>query len=250
MPLGGKLILETQNVFIDEEYARANPSLQRGSYVVLSMSDTGVGMDAETKSHIFEPFFTTKEKEKGTGLGLSMVYGIIEQSGGSIFVSSEPGHGTTFRIYLPRIEEPVAEADEGQAEPESPRGSETVLVVEDDDMVRHLTCQVLRDHGYNLIEAANGGEALLASEKHQAQIPLMVTDMVMPQMSGRELAARLRHLRPEMRVLYMSGYTDDAVVHRGSLEPGMFFLQKPFTGRELARTVRRILDQQIERHAS
>ncbi len=250
MPQGGKLTLETQNVTIDEEYARAHPSLPRGSYVVLSLSDTGVGMDAETKSHIFEPFFTTKEKEKGTGLGLSMVYGIIEQSGGSIWVHSEPGQGTTFKIYLPRIEEHVAEADEERAEPESPRGSETVLVVEDDDMVRHLTCQVLRDHGYKLIEAANGGEALLASEKHQAQIPLMITDMVMPQMSGRELAARLRHQRPEMRVLYMSGYTDDAAVRRGPLEPGMSFLQKPFTGRELAQTVRRLLDQRFERLAS
>lgn len=250
MPQGGRLTLETRNVTIDEENAREHPSLQPGSYVMLSMSDTGVGMDSETKSRIFEPFFTTKEKERGTGLGLSMVYGIVEQSGGSILVDSEPGRGTSIRIYLPRIEEHVAEPDVARDESESPRGSETVLVVEDDDTVRRVTCQVLRDLGYRLIEAANGSEALHASEAHQGQIPLMITDMVMPRMSGRDLAARLRQLRPEMRVLYMSGYTDEALVRRGPLEPGMFFLQKPFTGRELAQTVRRILDQQIERLAS
>ncbi len=250
MPQGGKLALETRNVTVGEGNAREHPSLQPGSYVMLSMSDTGVGMDSETKSRIFEPFFTTKEKEKGTGLGLSMVYGIIEQCGGSILVDSEPGLGTTIRIYLPRIEEPAAQSAEARAEPGNPRGSETVLVVEDDDTVRHITCQVLRDLGYKVLEAANGDEALRVSEAHRGQIPLLITDMVMPQMDGRELAARMRHLRPEMRVLYMSGYTDDALVRRGPLEPGMSFLQKPFTGRELAQTARRILDRQIERLAS
>jgi PAS domain S-box-containing protein len=248
MPTGGELTLETRNAVVKEEYAREHPPLRPGPYVVLSMSDTGVGMDAETKSRIFEPFFTTKEKEKGTGLGLSMVYGIIEQSGGSIFVYSEPGQGTTFKIYLPRTEKPAVRAYEVPAEPDSPRGSETILVVEDDDTVRHLTCQVLRDHGYHLIEASGGTEAIRACEKYKRKIPLLITDIVMPHMSGRELAARLRDLRPEIRVLYMSGY-DDAV-HRGSFEPGVSFLQKPFTGKELAQTVRRILDQRLERFAS
>src|SRR5207249_2494654 len=161
-------------------------------------------MDAETRSHLFEPFFTTKELGKGTGLGLSTVYGIVKQSGGSISVSSEPGRGTTFQIYLPRIEAAVAEAEEERAEAESPRGSETILVVEDDEMVLKVTCQALRKYGYQVIEASNAGEALLVCERHAEPISLLITDVIMPKMSGRELATRLLHLHPEMRVLYMS----------------------------------------------
>ncbi|MGE5568936.1 MAG: response regulator [Rhodospirillales bacterium] len=243
MPHGGRLALETQNFTVDEDYAQTHPPLEPGDYVLLSISDTGIGMDAETRIRIFEPFFTTKARGKGTGLGLSIVYGVVRQCGGSIFVDSQPGAGTTFRIFLPRVAEPACRAADPGTEPESPRGSETLLVVEDDDTVRRLTCHVLRDHGYRLIEAANGNEALLASERHTGPIPLMITDIVMPYMSGWELAERLRSQRPEMRVLYMSGYTDEAIVRRGPLGPGMFFLQKPFAGRELARTVRQILDQ-------
>ncbi len=250
MPHGGKLTIETRNVTIDEERVRVDPSLRQGAYVKLFMSDTGVGMDPETQSHIFEPFFTTKEQGKGTGLGLSLVYGIVRQSGGSISASSEPGHGTTFRIYLPRIEERAAEVPVKRAEPESARGSETVLVAEDEEMVRKLTCQVLRGYGYQVIEAANAGEALLACEKYEGRIHLLIADVVMPRMGGRELADRLRRLRPEILVLYMSGYTDDAVVRRGFLDPGMSFIPKPFTPRVLAEKVRAILDQEIARHAS
>ena len=245
MPQGGRLTLETQNVILQEEYAQKHFSLKPGSYVMLAISDSGCGMDAQALSHIFEPFFTTKEPGKGTGLGLSTVYGIVQQSGGSIWVYSEPGRGTAFKIYLPRIEEPVAEAEEKRAETESPRGSETILVVEDDDIVRKLTCQALRKYGYQVVEAANGGEALLACKRHPDTIPLMITDVVMPQMSGPELAVRLRLLHPEIQVLYISGYTDDAVVRYGLLDTALFFLQKPFTPDALAHKVRNILDQQI-----
>ncbi len=243
MPRGGKLILETQNVVIDEKYAKTHLSVLPGSYVRLTIADTGAGMDAETISHIFEPFFTTKGPGKGTGLGLSTVYGIVKQSGGSIRVNSRPGQGTSFEIYLPRIEEPVTEAEELPGEPESPQGSETILVVEDDEMVRQLACQALRLYGYDVVEAANAGEALLACESYGGSITLMVTDIVMPQMSGRELAARLAKLRPEMRVIYMSGYTDDAVVRHGVSDEALYFLQKPFTPGALAQKVREVLDR-------
>ena len=244
MPQGGKLTLETRNVILQEEYAQKHFSLQPGSYIMLAISDIGCGMDAQTLSHIFEPFFTTKEPGKGTGLGLSTVYGIVQQSGGSIWVYSEPGRGTTFKIYLPRIEEPLDEAEEKRTEPDSPRGSETILVVEDDEIVRKLTCQALRRYGYQVIEAANGSEALLACEKHPETIPLMITDVVMPQISGPELATRLRLLHPETQVLYMSGYTDDAVVRHGLLDAALYFLQKPFTPGALVHKVRDILDQE------
>ncbi len=244
MPQGGRLTLETRNVAFDEEYAQKHFSLRPGSYVMLSISDSGCGMDAEILTHIFEPFFTTKAPGKGTGLGLSTVYGIIQQSGGSIWVYSEPGRGTAFKIYLPRVEEPVAEAEEKRAEPESPRrGSETVLVVEDDDIVRNLSCQVLRRYGYQVLEAATGQEALLAYERHPGTIHLLITDVVMPQMSGPELAARLLQLHPPIQVLYMSGYTD-AVVRHGLLDAALFFLQKPFAPSALVHKVRDILDQQ------
>ena len=243
MPQGGKLTLETRNVILDEDYAQQHLSLESGSYVALAITDTGCGMDAETLSRIFEPFFTTKEQGRGTGLGLATVYGIIRQSGGSIWVYSEPGRGTTFKIYLPRIEGPVAESEETRGEPESPGGTETLLVVEDDELVRKLTCEALRHYGYQVLEAANGGEALLACEKLQVPVSLMITDVVMPQMSGRELADRLHQLHPEMGVLYMSGYTDDAVIRHGLSDTAMFFLQKPFTPSALAIKVREVLDR-------
>jgi len=243
MPQGGKLTLETRNVILQEEYAQKHFSLQPGSYIMMTISDIGCGMDTHTLSHIFEPFFTTKEPGKGTGLGLSTVYGIVQQSGGSIWVYSEPGRGTTFKIYLPRIEEPLDEAGEKRIESDNPRGSETILVVEDDEIVRKLTCQALRRYGYQVIEAANGIEALLSCEKHPEPIPLMITDVVMPQISGPELATRLRRLHPETQVLYISGYTDDAVVRHGLLDAALYFLQKPFTPGALVHKVRDILDQ-------
>ena len=243
MPQGGKLTLETKYVTLDEAYTEKHFSLQQGSYVMLTIGDTGFGMDAETLSRVFEPFFTTKEQGRGTGLGLSTVYGIVRQSGGEIWVYSEPHHGTTFKIYLPRIQEPFAKAEEKRAEPESLRGSETVLVVEDEEMVRKLACQSLRHYGYQVVEAANAGEALLACERHRGPLPLMVTDVVMPQMSGRELALRLSQLHPEMKVLYMSGYTDDTVIRHGLLDAATFFIPKPFTPSTLAQKVREVLEQ-------
>jgi two-component system cell cycle sensor histidine kinase/response regulator CckA len=232
MLLGGLLRIETANVL-----AEAGPS------IMLSIIDTGCGMDRDTKSRIFEPFFTTKEPGSGTGLGLSTVYGIIRQIGGEVWVYSEPGRGTTFKICLPRITEPVDKAEEHRVEPESPRGSETVLVVEDEEIVRKLACQSLRHYGYQVVEAANAGEALLACERHNEPIPLMVTDVVMPQLSGRELAARLSHLHPEMRVLYMSGYTSDTAILHGLSESTTMFLPKPFTPDALAHKVREVLDR-------
>jgi signal transduction histidine kinase len=244
MPQGGRLIVETQNVVVGEEDAERHVTFQAGVYVMIAVSDTGPGIDPDVLPRIFEPFFTTKEPGKGTGLGLSMVYGIVKQSGGWIWVYSEPGHGTTFKIYLPRVDEPVATAtQEAALDRESPRGAETVLVVEDEDTVRKLTAQALQKYGYDVIEAANGGDALLACERRNEPIPLLITDVVMPHVSGPELAIRLRQLHPEMRVLYTSGYTDDAVVRHGLLDRTMAFLQKPFSPDTLARKVRDVLDR-------
>jgi PAS domain S-box-containing protein len=241
MPRGGQLTIETQNVVLDEE--QLHLSLPPGAYVMLAVSDNGSGMDQETLSRIFDPFFTTKESTKGTGLGLSTVYGIVKQSGGTIFVYSEPGRGTTFKIYLPRSDKAVSATTEPRVEVDTLRGSETVLVVEDEEAVRKLIEQALRKYGYRVIEATNGAEALRVCENHDPPIRLMVTDVVMPGMSGRELAARVREQLPDLRVLYMSGYTDDTVIRHGLLDASMFFLQKPFTPSALARKVRETLDQ-------
>ena len=208
---------------------------------MLVVEDTGVGMDEATQAHVFEPFFTTKEPGKGTGLGLSTVYGIVKQSGGYLDLASEPGAGSTFTIYLPRLEAIVEPPKAKIPITASFRGEETVLLVEDEDMLRGLLAKFLRLYGYTVLEARHGGEALLTCERHPGPIHLMVTDVVMPQMSGRELADRLTPLRPEMKVLYMSGYTEDALVQHGVADLSVAFLQKPFRPIELARRVHAVL---------
>jgi PAS domain S-box-containing protein len=244
MPSGGKLTIETANAQSDEGYALTHLGLTPGHYVRLSVSDTGVGMSREVQEKAFDPFFTTKEKGKGTGLGLSTVHGIVTQSGGKIWVYSDPGHGTTFKIYFPTIEGELDTLD-GRNEPDSsPRGSETVLLVEDESSVRDLANRLLKQQGYRVLEAANGEEALrLAQETAGERIHLLLTDVVLPQMSGKELADQLKTFRPDLKVLYTSGYTDFAVVHHGVLNSGTHFLQKPFSLKTLSQKVREALDR-------
>jgi len=241
MPNGGKLTIETANEELDDAYARSHLSVIPGRYVMLSVSDTGVGMSPEVRERIFEPFYTTKEKGKGTGLGLSTVYGIVKQSGGNIWVYSEPGQGTTFKIYLPREEEPLEEIREKVVKEEFLGGSETVLVVEDEEEVRKLAVRILQNQGYKVLEASQGNEALSICEQHEEPIHLLVTDVVMPGMSGRDLSGRLTSLRPEIKTLYMSGHTNSAIIHHGVLEPGVNLLQKPFTPEALIRKVHEVL---------
>lgn len=240
MPTGGKLTIETSNVVLDEAHAREHLDVAPGPYVMLAVSDTGVGMDRATQAHIFEPFYTTKEKGKGTGLGLSTVFGIVRQCGGTIWVYSEPGKGTTFKVYFPRVDE-AAEQDE-EVGPSQLSGTETILLVEDEDQIRTVARTILRDLGYRVIEARNAGEALLYCESHPGTIHLLLTDVVMPQISGPELAKRLVRDRPEVKVLCMSGYTDDALIRHGAVESGIAYLQKPITPKALGRKVRAVLD--------
>ncbi len=242
MPDGGKLVIETANVEFDEAYARSRPVVTPGRYVMLAMSDTGTGMDAAIQAHIFEPFFTTKEKGKGTGLGLSTVYGIVKQSGGFIWVYSEPGLGSTFKIYLPSVEDAAESVARSEAREFPFGGSETILLVEDEEAVRALASRILQGRGYRVLECARPEDALHIAEHHQEPIDLLLTDVVLPKMSGRKIAEHLTALRPNMKVLYMSGYTDDAVVRNGVLESNTAFLQKPFTPSGLARKVREVLD--------
>jgi PAS domain S-box-containing protein len=243
MPGGGRLTIETAAVELDDSYVGTHPAVVPGQYVMVSVSDSGVGMDEATRARIFEPFFTTKEHGKGSGLGLATVYGIVQQSGGSIWVYSEPGHGTSFKVYLPTSESTgVARAGESGSDG-AKTGWETVLLVEDEDAVRALAREVLRRNGYVVLEARHGLDALRVAERHPDPIHLMVTDVVMPHMSGRDLADRLSEVRPKMKVLFMSGYTDHAAMHR-HLTPGAAFLQKPFTPETFARKVRSMLDEQ------
>jgi two-component system, cell cycle sensor histidine kinase and response regulator CckA len=242
MPNGGKLTIETANVELDDAYAREHGAVKPGYYVMLAVSDTGVGMDAETRARIFEPFFTTKPKGKGTGLGLATVYGIVKQSGGFIWVYSELGRGTTFKIYLPRVEGAAVPARPTPPSTPSRRGSETILLVEDQEEVRRLARRVLETLGYTVLVAASGAEALQLAGAHAGPIHLLVTDVIMPGMSGREVGLLLAPARPETKVLYVSGYANESIVHHGVLEPGIAFLQKPFTVEALGRKVREVLD--------
>lgn len=243
MPGGGQLTFETANVALGEAYAQLHPNVELGAYAMLAVSDTGIGMTQEVKSHLFEPFFTTKEKGKGTGLGLATVWSIVDQSGGHIEVDSRPGIGTTFKVYLPCAEEKVEAAEGWLSARDLLWGTETVLLVEDEEMVRRLAYRVLERCGYAVLEARGADEALLLGEEHAETIDLLVTDVVMPGMGGRDLVERIVALRPEIKVLYVSGYTDDTVAHHGVLDPGVAFLQKPFTPLVLAHKVREVLDQ-------
>ncbi len=241
MPTGGKLTIETANVELDEEYAAQHVGAVTGPYAMIAVSDNGTGMDRETLAKIFEPFFTTKEKGRGTGLGLSTVFGIVKQSGGTIWVYSEPGRGTTFKVYLPLTDEKPAER--APSAPAQARGRETVLLVEDDDRVRAVAVEILRRSGYRVFESRSPADAIELAEGLGGRLDLLVADVVMPEMGGRQLAEKVRALVPSARVLFMSGYTDDAVVRHGVLESDMEFLQKPITPESLARKVRDVLDR-------
>jgi len=240
MPSGGSLTIRTQKVAVDETHRGGQTFIRPGNYVLLSVSDTGMGMDKETQSRIFEPFFTTKEKGKGTGLGLSTVYGIVKQTGGYVMVQSEEGRGTTFHIYLPQVEA-AAETNAAPIAHTAVGGTETVLLVEDEESVRQLVRETLAAKGYQVVEAENGEAGLAAAEKLEGRIDLVITDVVMPGMGGRELVKQLSQTRPETKVLYLSGYTEDAIVSEGTIESGAAFLQKPFTLQSLSRKVREVL---------
>jgi signal transduction histidine kinase/ActR/RegA family two-component response regulator len=241
MPDGGKLTVETCNIELDRGYAEAHYGIQPGPYVLLAVSDTGIGMDNATRARIFEPFFTTKEKGKGTGLGLSTVFGIVKQSGGAVWVYSEPGHGTTFRVYLPRLAAAPNVLQQNARPAARTRGSETVLLVEDDTQVRALVSTTLRKNGYRVLEAGNGTEALAVAEQHGGAIDVLLSDVVMPGMGGRQLWERLVPRRPKMKVLFMSGYTTDAIVHHGVEKSELAFIPKPIVPRTLLLKLRQVL---------
>jgi two-component system, cell cycle sensor histidine kinase and response regulator CckA len=243
MPTGGRLTLETRDVQLDDEYAQVHAGVTPGPYVLLVVSDTGVGMDADTRARIFEPFFTTKPAGSGTGLGLATVYGIVKQSGGHVWVYSEPNRGTSFKIYLPLLAgDMAAAAAPAPSEPAELTGYETILLVEDEDVVRRAARSILERRGYTILETRSAGEALARLESHAGPIHLLLTDVIMPQINGRELAARVAAMHPDMRVLFMSGYTDDTVVQHGVLDQTAHHIDKPLTPDALARKVRQILD--------
>jgi hypothetical protein len=244
MPMGGHLTIETSNAVLDENYARTHMGVKPGSFTMVAVSDDGHGMDAETRRHIFEPFFTTKEKGKGTGLGLATVYGMIKQTGGDIWVYSERGQGTTFKLYFPHVLEPLSDSADGSGSPSKRAGGETVLVVEDEQAVRDLTVRILQQLGYTILTASSGAEALKISEAHTGHIDLLLTDVVMPNMSGRQLADHILTSRPDTKVLFLSGYTENTVVHHGVLDQGVNFLPKPFTRENLSKKLREVLTKE------
>lgn len=242
MPNGGKLTVEVANVFLDEVYTRQHVGVLPGDYVMLAVSDTGTGMSDNVKQHIFEPFFTTKEIGRGTGLGLATVYGIVKQSSGNIEFYSEEGVGTTFKVYLPRVGEQMSATELSDASSEKLEGNETILLVEDEELVRNLTRQILSEYGYTVLEAQDGLEALEICDNGECKFDLLMTDVVMPRMGGRELAEKLTARLPNLRILFTSGYTDDAVVRHGVIGANTNFIQKPFTPKEMANKIRAILD--------
>jgi CheY-like chemotaxis protein len=250
MPQGGKVTIETANVEVAEASARQHPSLNAGSYVMLAVSDTGVGIDKEIQPRIFEPFFSTKEIGKGTGLGLSTVFGIVKQSGGMISVHSEPGQGAIFRIYFPRHEEaPVVLSDSDEEVPPIRHGSETLLLVDDSAPLRKLTRRLLEDCGYTVLDTGDPAEAIHIAKQHKGPLPLMISDVIMPGLSGPALAEKIAAVRPEAKVLYTSGYADDEVFQHGVVGPNCAFLEKPFTRDDLVRKVRELLDSPLQRSA-
>jgi two-component system cell cycle sensor histidine kinase/response regulator CckA len=241
MPTGGRLIIETSNAELDQTYNSTHPIVKPGGYVLLAVSDTGTGMDAHTQAHIFEPFFTTKEPGKGTGLGLATVYGVVKQSGGFIWVYSEVGKGTSFKIYLPRVDQPEDKGIVALPFAEAPRGEGKILLAEDEQDVREVAREFLESGGYAVIEASNGAEALRLAAEHKATIDLLVTDMVMPGMSGKELARRLQHQRSGVGVIYMSGYSDQTAGETTQVDAEMRLLTKPFSRGSILRAVREAL---------
>jgi two-component system cell cycle sensor histidine kinase/response regulator CckA len=242
MPTGGKLTIDTANVEFDEDYIRKHPMAKAGRYVMLAISDNGIGMGEDTKSRLFEPFYTTKERGKGTGLGLATVYGVVKQSNGFIWVYSEPGKGTTFKIYFPQEERGTVRAETADKPESSYRGTETILIVEDETAVRTLTSRILQDRGYKVLEAAEGNKALRIAGEYSGEIHIVVTDVIMPGLGGAKLVSSLEAERPGLKALYISGYTDNAIVHHGILDSHIAFLQKPFTVESLAKKVRNVLD--------
>jgi two-component system cell cycle sensor histidine kinase/response regulator CckA len=241
MPDGGELTIQTRNIYLDDARIIGYPKMRPGPHVMLAVRDTGCGMDQELQLHIFEPFFTTKDRSKGTGLGLASAYGTVHQSGGCITVSSRLREGTTLQIYLPRIEEAV-KVETPQVLPQSLQGVETILVVEDDDAVRRMTREILSIKGYKIVEARSAADAIHFMESHKETVDLVLTDVIMPGMKGRELGERLAKLHPGVRLLYMSAYTEDAILNDGILDPGTAFIEKPFGSDELARKVREMFE--------